>query len=163
MSYPLSRLSSASSAFSDTLEYASSQVPVYSYGPPPSSTGTLSPPSSPASHSRKFSLTGTGRSRARRLSLLSSPNLGGAPFGGRRESDAFGAEYDEALAPDEELEMEMDVLGGDDVEEGKDLGRRRPFRETFQPLTAQEIWWMIFSSSLVLALTVVACVVTAIA
>lgn len=156
MSYPpfssAHRASVSSIASSSGDHYNPSASHSYSYGPPPSSTGSISPPPSPKprSHSPSFSIA-SNRSRARRLSLLSSP-LPSA--GARRESDAFGGQaYDDALQPDEEEELGYEL---DDVDAVAPRGRR----ETFQPLTRQEKWWMGLSAAVVLALTVVSCVMT---
>lgn len=156
MSYPprtqsTHRASITSIASSTDDDHLPSAAYTYSYGPPPSSTGSISPPASPTLHSRTSS-TCTNRSRARRLSLLGSPLPHASA---RRESDAFGGQaYDDALEPDEEEGLgyefeEVDTGGGK--------------RETFQPLTSEEEAWMGVSAGVVLALTVLSCVVTAVA
>ncbi|KAK4705941.1 hypothetical protein P7C70_g261, partial [Phenoliferia sp. Uapishka_3] len=172
-------LSFTDHSYPDTPKSAS-----YSYGAPASSTGSLSPPSSPVQkqHSRALSTSSSSRrSRARastfQFNMLPSPIPGfGTMFGsrGRRESDAFdGTEYgDDALRDGDEDEdgdgdherAEREL--GDEHEDGEALHRKVPAggrssaRETFQALTQEEIWWMMFSGFAVLALTVVACIVT---
>lgn len=167
MSYPPRH--STSSIASDIQVYSLPDPNSYSYGPQPSSTESL--PDSPflgshSSHSRApsiLSLAGR-RNRTRRASILGT--------------EAFGKEYDDALAHsddeayDEEegggLErLEEDLGGGSGSgHRGRELGHamgggRGGYRQSFQPLTSDEVWWMAVSTVIVLALTVVSCVVTA--
>ncbi|KAM0753595.1 hypothetical protein T439DRAFT_322489 [Meredithblackwellia eburnea MCA 4105] len=207
MSYPPPRLSTSS--FASDFDVYSTGNHGYSYGPPPSSTGSASPPMISPRHSGShqtaarsisgISIASSGRrSKARAFGGVSidlsppkpqrTPTLGASR--GRRESDAFaGKEYEDALRLTED-EYEEDVVDGeysrstggtergiDALEEelgtgitggkGRELGHalggqpRRAYRQSFQPLTPEEMWWMSLSALAVLGLTVVACIVTA--
>jgi hypothetical protein len=77
---------------------------------------------------------------------------GETPFG--------GAAYDFALRPDEEDQEEEEADGIEMEARGAAAGAggRRAYRQTFQPLVAQELWWMGASAGTVLVLTAAACV-----
>ena len=164
MSHVHTRLST-SSALSDVLsgvdQYASfAHSPIYAYGPPTDSTESFSHPDaiSISLHLRSYSSSSTtgggGRSLARNLSLLS---LSGT-HGSRRHSGVFGErEYDNAFAlEDQDGELERGINADTDAD-----GKARTSLTQFQPLTHEELWWMIVSALFVGALTLVACLFTA--
>ncbi|KAL8283504.1 hypothetical protein RQP46_005607 [Phenoliferia psychrophenolica] len=163
MSVPLSRLSLSSTfSFSDP---SSSSIdhfdhsPIHSYGPPSTADDDYDPHSHSRSHSTASTTTipGSRRSRARRLSVLLSPSLYPSPTPG--VSDVFAErEYEDALKHEEEG-LELDALGIDDQGE---TGGGIKYASTFQPLTREELAWMGVSAVVVLALTAVACVFTAV-
>lgn len=117
---------------------------------------------------------GSRRSRARAFSFLLDSSS--TPVHGRRASLSstlgdhhsdlpFGGDaYDFALRAEEEeeedLEPELGAAAGGGGGGGAEAQQRRAYRQTFQPIVQEELWWMGVSAAAVLGLTVGAVVLS---
>jgi hypothetical protein len=164
-----------SSSYSDTGSEPPSRRTSVAYEPeaalPPAHGGGHRTAGSVASVATTGASTGGGRrSRARAFSFLldSSPLPPSSPApspGGRRPSlsstldDPFAGEaYDFALRAEEEDDDERVELS-DSAPTGE-AQQRRAYRQTFQPIVKEELWWMGFSAATVLGLTATAVVLS---
>ncbi|ORY66790.1 hypothetical protein BCR35DRAFT_181744 [Leucosporidium creatinivorum] len=168
-----------SSSFSDTGSEPPSRRTSLAYDLP-----TSAPSGATAGHRPTPSIASTGasagpgarRSRARAFSFLLDnspqvlPSLTPSP-GGRRTSIStlddrsdlpFGGDaYDFALRAEEEDDEDVEAVeftsssGG-----GGEAQQRRAYRQTFQPIVKEELWWMGVSAATVLGLTATAVVLS---
>lgn len=165
-----------SSSYSDTGSEPPSRRASLAYEPEPAlppipGHKTAGSVASVATTSGTGAAAGSRRSRARAFSFLldSSPlppsSVTPSP-GGRRTSVStldhsdlpFGGEaYDFALRAEEEEDDERVELS--EIPAG-DAQQRRAYRQTFQPIVPEELWWMGISAATVLGLTATAVVLS---